>query len=70
MFARLREWLLLADYEAAKDHATDVIIARYARGNTSIQNGWYLDETDLAALSRAGDDALLKLKRLIPARYH
>jgi hypothetical protein len=64
---RLYNWLTLNDYELAKDEATDLIVKRLARGNTSTQNGWYLDLIDLTKLSLAGDKAMRKLKRIITA---
>lgn len=64
MLRRIRNWLSLADYEEAKDAATDQVITRFARGNVSIQNGSYLDDKKLEALSRRGDAALTKLSRL------
>ena len=63
---RLYNWLTLNDYEIAKEEATDLIVKRLSRGNTSTQNGWYLDLIDLTRLSRAGDKAMLKLMRMIP----
>jgi hypothetical protein len=63
---RLYNWLTLNDYEIAKEEATDLIVKRLSRGNTSTQNGWYLDLIDLTRLSRAGDKAMRKLRRMIP----
>lgn len=64
---RLYNWLTLHDYEMAKDESTDLIVKRLSRGNTSTQNGWYLDFIDLTKLSLAGDKAMRKLKRVVPA---
>lgn len=60
-------WLTLADYEAAKEKATDDIIARYARGNVNFQNGSSMDEEALGKLSAEGDRAMDRLRQRIPA---
>ena len=64
---RFYNWLTLQDYQLAKDDATDLVVRRLSRGNTSTQNGWYLDQDDLAKLSKAGDEAVRKLGRAVPA---
>ena len=64
---KIHRWLSLVDFKDAITSAIDQIIARYARGNTSVQNGWYIDEDDLKALSAKGDDAMKKLRKRIPA---
>jgi hypothetical protein len=65
IFQRLRAWLRLDDYAAAKDKATDDIIARYSRGNTEIQNGHYLDRDKLNDLSARGDEAMSRLEKMV-----
>jgi hypothetical protein len=61
------QWLTLHDYESAKDEGTDRIIKRYSRGNTSIQNGWYVTEDELKELSAKGDRAMTFLEGRLPA---
>ncbi len=56
------DWLSVKDYVAAKERATVETVARYSRGNVSVQNGWFLDEAGLRKLSAAGDRAMLRLK--------
>lgn len=70
MFARLRDWLALADYDAAKRNATDELIARFSRRNVSIQNGWHLDDDALRSLSVEGDRAMARISELIAASGH
>lgn len=60
----LRDWLNLADYDAAKKKATKDIIKRYARGNVVFQNGGVMDEAEMAKLSAAGDAAIERLQKL------
>jgi hypothetical protein len=64
---RFYNWLTLNDYVTAKEEATDLVVKRLSRGNTSTQNGWYLDQIDLTGLSKAGDKAMRKLLRMVPA---
>jgi hypothetical protein len=62
---QLHEWFTLADYAEAGDAATRRIVKRYTRGNVSAQNGRYLNENALAALSEQGDRAAARLQRKI-----
>jgi hypothetical protein len=64
-FRRLRAWLRLDDYTEAKSEATDRIIARYSRGNTSVQNGQYMDKDKLNDLSSRGDEAMSRLRKMV-----
>jgi hypothetical protein len=64
---RFYNWLTLNDYVTAKEEATDLVVKRLSRGNTSTQNGWYLDWIDLTSLSKAGDKAMRRLKRMVAA---
>jgi len=59
----LYEWLTLKDYEKAKKRATAQIVSRFSRGNTSLQNGSYMDESELRDLTAAGDKAVENLRR-------
>lgn len=61
------QWITLHDYESAKDEGTERVIKRYSRGNTSIQNGWYVTEDELKKLSVKGDRAMASLERRVPA---
>jgi hypothetical protein len=61
------QWVTLLDYESAKDEATERVIKRYSRGNTSIQNGWYVSEDALKELSVKGDRAMAFLEGRVPA---
>ncbi len=54
--------VLLGGYEAAKKDATRKIVARYARGNVAVQNGYYIDEDELQALRLAGDKAMQNIR--------
>ncbi len=65
VFRRLRAWLRLDDYAAAKDRATDDVIARYSRGNIEVQNGHYLDRDKLNDLSSQADEAMSRLEKLV-----
>ena len=62
---RTYAWLTLADYDEASKAATEQVMKRYARGNTSLQNGWYLDERDLTTLSKKGDIAAAHLSQRV-----
>lgn len=57
----LYKWLSFRDYYEAMQAATDAVIRRYARGNTLVQNGGFLDEQALRVLSLRGDRALTNL---------
>lgn len=61
----LRDWLTLRDYEAAKGKAEQQIIARFSRGNVSIQNGWFIDKDRLAQLSCDAEKAVVSLRKLV-----
>jgi hypothetical protein len=65
--ARIIGWLSLSDYTAAKEKATEEVIARYSRGNVAMQNGSFLDKDKLAGLSEKGDKAVERLRKLIPS---
>ena len=59
----IRDWLAVADYEAAKDRATTNIIKRFGRGNVSFQNGKRLNRKTLSKLSARGDRAAEYLEK-------
>jgi len=60
---KLLNWLNVRDYADAKQRSATNIVGRYARGNVSIQNGWFLDRSGLDALSASGDRAIASLKK-------
>ncbi len=68
IFRRLSAWFQIDDYSAAKEKATDEIIARYSRGNTLVQNGYYLDQRNLDSLSERGDHAMAQLDKIVHRR--
>lgn len=60
----LWHWLSLADYGAAKEQASNDIIARFGRRNVTFQNGSVIDRSDLDSLSAQADKAIKKLRAL------
>jgi hypothetical protein len=64
VFRRIRDWFTLADYDDEKEKATERVVQRFARGNVCVQNGWFIDDTALADLSKRGDKAVARLRRL------
>lgn len=61
----LYSWFTLNDYREASEQATRQVVKRYTRGNVSTQNGWYLNENDMADLSRRGDEAADRLRKFV-----
>lgn len=70
LLRQLRSWLTMADYYEEMENATKQIATRYSRGNVSMQNGRYIDSDNLRELSLAGDRALARLKKRLPADFH
>ena len=68
MWKAMRNRMSLADYFAAKDRATDEIIARVARHNTLFQRGAVMDESELRRNSEKADDDIRRLERLFPEK--
>lgn len=66
MWKAMRDRMSLADYFAAKDRATDEIIARVARRNVLFQSGQVMDESELRRMSEKADDAMKRLERRFP----
>jgi len=58
-------WFNLAEYKAAKEHATELVISRFGRGNISVQNGYILDDAGLKAQSLEGDAAFTRLSKRV-----
>lgn len=65
MFRKLIGWLNLADLDDAREEASMRIMARYARGNTSFQDGRSLNQEDLIRLSAAADQAMNRLRHAL-----
>ena len=68
MLRKFIDRLIFGGYESAKDDATTRIVARYSRGNTTIQNGYILDEDGLRRLRAKGDKAARSLAKRAPVR--
>jgi hypothetical protein len=64
LLQKILAWSSLEDYEAAKEQASTDVIARFSRGNVSVQSGQVVDELELKTLSEKGDAALASLDRL------
>lgn len=62
-FGAIRAWLSAADYFAARERATDEMVARVARNNVLFQQGLTMDEAEQARLSKEGDKAVERLAR-------
>ena len=65
MFRKIYENLTLADYEAAKEAGTTLVVKRFSRGNIFLNNGMFLTRNGLNALSKRGDRALSILKKKV-----
>ena len=59
----IRAWLSAADYYAARERATDELVARVARNNVLFQQGLTMDEAEQARLSGEADKAVERLAR-------
>ncbi len=57
------DWLSVRDYDNAKADAQRRIVARFSRGNVTVQRGRYLDGDDARDLVRRGDVAMERLER-------
>ena len=66
MMRLLKRAALKEEIRAEQAKASSDIVTRFARGNTSVQNGQYLDETALLEMSCAADMAISRLKKRIP----
>jgi hypothetical protein len=64
LLQRILAWSSLEDYEAAKEQASIDVVARFSRGNVSVQNGQVMDDRELKVLSKRGDAAVASLDRL------
>ena len=59
LIRRLRDWLTLVDYDAAKDRATEDVLCSFGLPRA-------MDRADLNRLSARGDVAMAALARLLP----
>jgi hypothetical protein len=59
----LYDWLVVRDYEMAKEEAARRVVSRFARGNVLLQSGHYLTEAEVMDVSRRGDRAMDRLNR-------
>jgi hypothetical protein len=60
--------LLFGRYDAAREENARRVAGRFSRGNTSVQNGRYLDEADLQELDAKADAAFKRLDKRVLAR--
>lgn len=65
MFRELLDRLLYRGYLAAEHASTERVVRRYSRGNTSIQQGRYLNDRRTELLLAAGDKAAGRLLRRV-----
>ncbi len=65
MFSRLYDKIFYNGYLAASERAVEDIVARYARGNVSIQFKRYLTADKLHALHVDGDKAAKSLAKRV-----
>lgn len=63
MTQKLKDFLLFADYDRAKQDASERIVRRQARGSIMAQNGWSMSRKQLARASKRADDAMRKLSK-------
>ena len=64
MFATLVDRIVLGGYELAKSSGLLAVIGRLSRGNTAVQDGQILDDSEIAALRTNGQKALRSLSKL------
>ena len=67
MLRKFIDWVTAKDYALAKQAATSQVVARFSRGNVLVQAGRILDENSLRRLSRRGDCAMARLRRVMPS---
>lgn len=63
MLSKWIDKIFYGGYEAASQKATERVVSRYARGNTSIQLGRYLNSTKMEKLRTNGDRAAARLAK-------
>jgi len=69
---KIKDWLLVRDYDRAKKAATNKIVARQSRGNVLAQDGRGMSSKDLNNLALRSDKAIqsvaVKLERFAVAK--
>lgn len=63
MFKTLIDKIFFNGYEAADAASTEAIVARYSRGNTSVQLRRYLNADKLKKLLSDGDNSARRLAK-------
>ena len=63
MFGNLIDRIFYGGYEAADRASVGRVVARFARGNTSIQLGRYLNTAKMEKLQADGDRAAARLAK-------
>lgn len=63
MFSKLIDKIFFGGYNAASRASAGRVVARYARGNTSIQLGRYLTSMKMGKLTADGDKAAARLAK-------
>lgn len=61
MFSKLIDRIFYGGYEAADHVSVERVVARFSRGNTSIQHGRYLNAAKMGKLQADGDQAAARL---------
>lgn len=62
---RIIDRILLGGYDAEVKKAENQVVTRYTRGNTSVQNGRFLDSDGLNELRQRGDKASDRLSKSV-----
>jgi hypothetical protein len=60
---QIYDWATVADYDHAKQQASDRIVRRQSRGNVSVQNGWYMTPDKLRKMSKRADESIASLRK-------
>jgi hypothetical protein len=63
MAQAFKDFLTFADYQRAKDAASDLIVRRQARGSINAQNGWIINDEQLQRMSEHADRAMDHLRK-------
>lgn len=62
IIASIFEWLSAEDIARAQHEAVHRSVMRFSRGNTSVQEGRYMTQSDLDKLRTKGDKAHQRIK--------
>ncbi|MEA3008861.1 MAG: hypothetical protein QOJ91_553 [Sphingomonadales bacterium] len=60
--------LLFGRYDAAREESARRVAGRFSRGNTSVQEGRYLDDADLLELNAKANVAFERIDKRVLAR--